>query len=71
MPDVICLQTLDAIDSRDAILVAVRTGKLNDRELHLDLMGDTARALLLMIIVHYKRGMNNSRDPAEQRQQNA
>ena len=34
-------------------------------------MSDAARALFLMIIVHYERGMDHSRNPAEQRQQNA
>jgi len=71
VPDVISLQTFDAVDARNAILVAVGTGKLDDGKLHVDLMGDCPRALFLMIIVYDQCGMNNSRYPAQQCQEDA
>ena len=71
MPDVISLQTFDAVNTRDAILIAVRAGKLDDGELHVDLMSDRPRALFLMIIVHDQCGMNDSRYPAQQGQEDA
>jgi hypothetical protein len=67
VPDKIGLQTFDAVDSGDTILVAIGTGELNDCEFHADLMGGCARALFLMIIVHHERSMDHSWDPAEKR----
>jgi len=71
VPDVISLQTFDAVDARNAILVAVGTGKLDDGKLHVDLMSQSFGALFFVIIIHHQCGVNNSRDPAEQRQKDA
>ena len=71
MPDVISLQAFNAINAGNAILIAVRAGKLDDGKLHVDLMGDCPRALFLMIIVYDQCGMNNSRYPAQQCQEDA
>jgi hypothetical protein len=71
VPDILSLQTVDAVNASNAILVAVGTGKLDDRKLHVDLMSQSPGALFFMIIIHHQCGMNNSRDPTEQRQKDA
>ena len=71
VPDVFGAQSLESVDRRDTILIAIGPGKLNDSEFHFALMGQSARALFFMVIVHHQRRMDYSRDPSEQRQQNA
>ena len=71
VPNIIGLKARDAVNARDAILITIRAGKLNDRELHVDLMGDATSALFLMIVIHHERGMDYSRNPAEQSQKDA
>ena len=71
MPKIIGLQTFNAVDAGDAILVAIGSGKLNDGELHVDLAGQAAGALFFMIIVYDQGCVNHSWNPTEQRQKNA
>ena len=60
---------------RDTLIRLYRTmylsRKLDDRELHFDLMCERASALFFMVIVHYQRGVDDAWDPSEQRQENA
>src|SRR6266487_1130167 len=63
------MQPIQAINTSDAILIAVCTGKLDDSEFHLD--GTRGGALFSVIIVHDQAGVNDSWNPAEQSQNDA
>src|SRR5207247_2051996 len=67
VPEVIGLQTLNAVDAGDTILVAIGTWKLNDGKLHVDLVSHVPGALFFMIIVHHETRVNHSWNPTEQR----
>src|SRR5690349_10422245 len=65
------MQSIQAVDARDTILIAVRTGKLDDSEFYVHLMRGCGCALLSVIIVHDEAGVNDSWNPAKQRQNQA
>src|SRR5260370_41785575 len=65
------LRTFDAINAGHAFLVAVGPGKLDDRELHVDLMSQSFGALFFVKIIYHQCGMNHSRDPAKQGQKDS
>ena len=65
VPDVFRLQPVEPINRCETILVAVRTGKLNDGKVHVHLMCSGDCALFCVVIVHDETRVNYSRNPAE------
>src|SRR6266480_471008 len=70
MPNILPAQAVEPIDGTQAVLIAIRAGKLNNREFHLS-MSKARGSLFFVIIIYHQTGVNHSRNPAEQGQQQA
>src|SRR5438128_10890623 len=70
VPNIFRAQAVESIDGTKAILIAIRAGKLDDREFHLS-MSEARGSLFVVIIIYHQTGVNHSRNPSEQGQQQA